>query len=88
MFQQVARTFADMHDTPQRMMAKGVLAGVVPWQQCRSFFATRLRRRLVEQQLLRHVASTDPKMPRCGFGKLHLKLRRRESQMVDTCHCL
>ncbi|MEW5311712.1 MAG: hypothetical protein WDW38_003401 [Sanguina aurantia] len=71
-FQQVARTFADMHDTPQRMMAKGVLAGVVPWQQCRSFFATRLRCRLVEQQLLRHVASTDPTMPRdMAVGLIH-----------------
>jgi cytochrome c551/c552 len=32
-YQQVARQFADMHDTPARMVAKGVLRGVVPWRQ-------------------------------------------------------
>lgn len=34
-YQQVARQFADMHDTPARMVAKGVLRGVVPWRQVR-----------------------------------------------------
>lgn len=34
-----------MHDTPVRMVAKGVLHGIVPWAQARHFLATRLRRR-------------------------------------------
>lgn len=34
-----------MHDTPVRMVAKGVLHGIVPWAQARLFLATRLRRR-------------------------------------------
>ena len=42
---QVAVAFAEMHDTPARMVAKGVLQGVVPWAKARSFLATRLRRR-------------------------------------------
>ena len=42
---QVAVAFAEMHDTPVRMVAKGVLHGIVPWAQARLFLATRLRRR-------------------------------------------
>lgn len=47
-FQQVALRFADLHDTPQRMAAKGVIAGIVPWEQSRAVFYRRLRRRLAE----------------------------------------
>jgi len=58
-YQQMALRFADMHDTPQRMFAKGVLAGVVPWREARRFFAWRLKRRLTEEGLIRHISSTD-----------------------------
>ncbi len=65
---QVARSFADMHDTPVRMLAKGVLRGIVPWQASRSFLALRLRRRLLEAQLAAYVATTDPSLSRCVRG--------------------
>ncbi len=42
---QVAVAFAAMHDTPARMLAVGVLQGVVPWRSARTFFVQRLRRR-------------------------------------------
>lgn len=45
-----------MHDGPVRMLSKGVLRGIVPWQQARAFFAARLRRRLTEEALLKHIA--------------------------------
>lgn len=45
-----------MHDGPVRMLAKGTLQGIVPWRQARSFFATRLRRRLTEEALVKHIA--------------------------------
>lgn len=61
---QVARQFADMHDTPARMAAKGVLRGVVAWGQARAFFAARLRRRLAEEALVRHVAAADSSITR------------------------
>lgn len=35
------------------------LQGIVPWAQARRFFATRLRRRLMEAALVKHVVSTD-----------------------------
>ena len=41
----MAVAFAEMHDTPVRMVAKGVLHGIVPWACARGFLATRLRRR-------------------------------------------
>ncbi|KAF6253758.1 carboxyl transferase domain-containing protein [Scenedesmus sp. NREL 46B-D3] len=63
-YRQMALRFADMHDTPQRMLAKGVLQGVVPWREARRFFAMRLKRRLTEEGLIRHVASTDVSISR------------------------
>ena len=44
-YRQMATTFAQMHDSPVRMVAKGVLRGIVPWEQARPFLAARLRRR-------------------------------------------
>lgn len=41
----MAVAFAEMHDTPVRMVAKGVLHGIVPWSEARPFLAGRLRRR-------------------------------------------
>ena len=42
---QVSVAFAEMHDTPTRMVAKGVLHGIVPWSRARHFLALRLKRR-------------------------------------------
>lgn len=36
-----------------------MLAGVVPWREARCFFAWRLKRRLTEEGLIRHISSTD-----------------------------
>ncbi|KAK9867066.1 hypothetical protein WJX84_010484 [Apatococcus fuscideae] len=47
-YQQVAVAFAGMHDTPVRMIAKGVVKDIVHWQDARRVLATRLRRRLAE----------------------------------------
>eukprot|EP00798_Chlamydomonas_sp_ICE-L_P004930 gene4931-34701_t len=61
-YHQVARQFADMHDTPVRMLAKGVIRGIVPWAQSRRYFSIRLRRRLAEEMLLKHIRTTDASM--------------------------
>lgn len=58
-YSQVAHQFAQMHDGPVRMLAKGVLRGIVPWSAARAFLATRLRRRLAEEALLRQIAAAD-----------------------------
>ncbi|EWM22725.1 acetyl- carboxylase alpha [Nannochloropsis gaditana] len=54
-YAQVAVQFADLHDTPGRMEAVGVIRKVVPWGQARSFFYWRLRRRLAEFHLRKEV---------------------------------
>jgi acetyl-CoA carboxylase/biotin carboxylase 1 len=51
----VAVQFADLHDTPGRMEAVGVIRKAVPWGQARSFFYWRLRRRLAEFHLRKEV---------------------------------
>jgi acetyl-CoA carboxylase/biotin carboxylase 1 len=47
-YQQIAVHFADLHDTPGRMQAKGVIRKQVNWVESRVFFYYRLKRRLVE----------------------------------------
>ena len=50
--------FADLHDTPGRMEAKGVIRRQVRWAESRRFFYWRLRRRLLEFQLARDMSPT------------------------------
>lgn len=47
-YQQIAVHFADLHDTPGRMKAKGVIKKQVQWSKSRSYFYWRLKRRLIE----------------------------------------
>ena len=47
--------FADLHDTPARMTEKGVIRGVVPWEDARTVLYWRLRRRILESQLAREL---------------------------------
>lgn len=58
-YRQVAVQFAEMHDKPTRMGEKGVMRGVVPWKHARSFFVQRLKRRLTEEVLTKHIESAD-----------------------------
>jgi acetyl-CoA carboxylase/biotin carboxylase 1 len=44
-----------MHDTPVRMLAKGVIRSIVPLAKARRFFEARLRRRMTEETLAGHV---------------------------------
>ena len=60
-YYQVANLFADLHDTPGRMQAKGCLQGTVSWEKARTFFYYRLQRRLLEYRYMREIASlTQP----------------------------
>jgi acetyl-CoA carboxylase/biotin carboxylase 1 len=43
---QVANTFADMHDTPERMKFTGAIRDIVEWSHARQFFYERLQARL------------------------------------------
>ena len=38
--------FCDLHDRPERMLAKGVISDIVSWKTCRSYFYHRLKRKI------------------------------------------
>lgn len=52
---QVAHHFADLHDTPGRLVARGLVHGLVEWRSSRAFFFARLSRRLVEQDAVQRL---------------------------------
>ena len=54
-YQQVAEVFADLHDRADRMKAVGVIRSVVPLERARVFFYWRLRRRLLEMQMVKEI---------------------------------
>jgi acetyl-CoA carboxylase/biotin carboxylase 1 len=54
-YQQVAVHFADLHDTPGRMKAKGVIRRKVQWADSRKFFYWRLQRRLLEFDIAKQL---------------------------------
>jgi len=60
MYHQIAVSFADMHDTPVRMKAKGCISAVIKWKDSRRFFAPRLRSRMYVEHVLSEIAKANP----------------------------
>ncbi|KAM0865439.1 hypothetical protein ACQ4PT_043269 [Festuca glaucescens] len=54
-YTQVAKRFVELHDTSSMMIAKGLISKVVDWEESRSFFYRRLRRRVAEDSLAKEV---------------------------------
>jgi acetyl-CoA carboxylase/biotin carboxylase 1 len=54
-YHQVATHFADLHDTAGRMQEKGVILDVLDWPTSRTYLYWRLRRRLLEQEVVKKV---------------------------------
>lgn len=50
-YEQIAVQFCELHDTPGRMKAVGVIEKEVEWSESRAFFYWRLRRKLAEFDL-------------------------------------
>nr|QEG99472.1 cytosolic acetyl-CoA carboxylase 2 [Lolium rigidum] len=71
-YTQVATRFAELHDTSSRMTAKGVISKVVDWEESRSFFYRRLRRRVVEDSLAQEVkeAAGEPMPHRAALERI------------------
>ena len=59
-YEQVAINFADLHDTPGRMKAKGCINQVLQWRTARTFFYYRVKRRLLEEYLKREIIKAKP----------------------------
>jgi hypothetical protein len=58
-YEQVAIGFADLHDTPGRMLAKGVINKILTWKTSRAFFYNRVRRRLEEESIKRQMLAVQ-----------------------------
>jgi acetyl-CoA carboxylase/biotin carboxylase 1 len=54
-YEQISVQFCDLHDTPGRMEAVGVIRQQVDWPTSRSFFYWRLRRKLAEFDLRKKI---------------------------------
>jgi len=58
-YKQVAIHFSDLHDTPGRMKAKGVILDKITWKDSRRFFVRRLMRRLEEHKIILKIREND-----------------------------
>lgn len=55
----VAVHFADLHDTPERMLEKGCISEIVAWRTSRPFFYWRLRRLILEDYFYKKIISAQ-----------------------------
>eukprot|EP01129_Flabellula_baltica_P005744 TRINITY_DN2099_c0_g1_i1.p1 TRINITY_DN2099_c0_g1~~TRINITY_DN2099_c0_g1_i1.p1 ORF type:complete len:2139 (-),score=550.43 TRINITY_DN2099_c0_g1_i1:13-6429(-) len=81
-YQQIAVSFAALHDTPGRMKAKNCVDGIIRWKESRTFFYWRLRRRLIEEELISTLTSAS---------ELNTKMERAEAlatvkQVIEGPH--
>ena len=56
---QISTTFADLHDTPQRMVAKGVIQEILEWKTAREFMYWKVRRRMLEAEVEGRIKSAN-----------------------------
>jgi acetyl-CoA carboxylase/biotin carboxylase 1 len=56
---QISHEFADLHDRPGRMVAKGVIRDVVSWEKARPYFYWRVRRRIAQDALVGQLKAAD-----------------------------
>lgn len=54
--------FADLHDTPERMLEKGVIQAIVPWSHSRHKLYWRLRRLLAEERVKKEIRKYQPSL--------------------------
>jgi len=59
LYVQISHEFADLHDRPGRMKAKGVIRDIVPWARAREYFFWRVRRRLMQDALVGELKAAD-----------------------------
>ncbi len=58
-YHQIAVQFADLHDTPGRMLNKKVIKSIIEWRTSRKFFYWRLRRLLVQDHLIKEIIASS-----------------------------
>ncbi|KAJ8978777.1 hypothetical protein NQ317_015501 [Molorchus minor] len=73
MYHQVSVHFADLHDTPERMLEKGAIHDIVPWRKSRAILYWRLRRRLLEDRVIKALQAAQHEL---ALGQGEAMLRR------------
>ncbi|CAD7077022.1 unnamed protein product [Hermetia illucens] len=69
----VAVHFADLHDTPERMLEKSCISEIVAWRESRAWLYWRLRRLLLEDQFVKLIMKTQESL---SVGQAQSMLRR------------
>lgn len=69
----VAVHFADLHDTPERMLEKGCINEIIPWRNSRKWFHWRLRRLLLESKHVKQILDAQDNL---NVGQAKSMLRR------------
>lgn len=55
----VAVHYADLHDTPERMLEKGCINEIIAWRESRNWFYWRLRRVVLESRLVKEILTAQ-----------------------------
>lgn len=55
----VAVHYADLHDTPERMLEKGCINEIVAWRESRNWFYWRLKRVILEDGLVKDILAAQ-----------------------------
>lgn len=69
----VAVHFADLHDTPERMLEKGCIKEIVEWRGSRSSLYWRMRRLLLEETFVKKILGAQDSLE---VGQAKQMLRR------------
>lgn len=69
----VAVHFADLHDTPERMLEKDCISEIVAWRSSRNWLFWRLRRNILEEKYVKQLLTTQDSL---SVGQAKEMLRR------------
>lgn len=69
----VAVHFADLHDTPERMLEKGCIMDIIPWRTSRNLLFWRLRRLILEDFFVKQLLQVQKEL---SVGQAKSMLRR------------
>ncbi|CAL1131713.1 unnamed protein product [Cladocopium goreaui] len=70
LYTQVACEFADLHDRAGRMKAVGAVRESLQWSQSRGYFYWRLKRRLLEDRMVKDLQAADDRLSRADARQL------------------
>lgn len=69
----IAVHFADLHDTPERMLEKDCISEIVPWRTSRNWMYWRLRRLILEESVVKQILKIQESL---SVGQAKEMLRR------------